>query len=96
MIFDWDEEKNAKLKEQRSISFEEIILCIYENKIVDVIENPNEEKYPDQYMYLINYNNYLCVALFTKNEVKEEIFLKTIFPSRFYTKQYLSGGKENE
>ena len=96
MVFDWDEEKNAKLKEQRSISFEEIILCIYEDRIVDVIRNPNEEKYPDQFMYLISYNSYIYVVPFAKNEEKQEIFLKTIFPSRFYTKQYLSGGKENE
>ena len=46
MVFDWDEEKNAELKERRNISFEEIMLCIYEDKIVDVIKNPNEKNYP--------------------------------------------------
>lgn len=96
MIFDWEEEKNKKLKEQRNISFEEIILCIYEDRIVDIIRNPNIKQYPDQYMYLINYNNYIYVVPFAKIGEKQEIFLKTIFPSRYYTKQYLPGEEENE
>jgi len=94
MTFDWDEEKNTKLKEKRNISFEEIILCINEDRIVDVIKNPNSEKYPDQRMYLVNYDNYIYVVPFIKNEEKQEIFLKTIFPSRFYTKKHLSGGEK--
>lgn len=94
MIFNWDEEKNKKLKEHRNISFEEIILCIHENKIVDVIKNPNSAKYPDQYMYLVNYNNYIYAVPFIKNEEKQEIFLKTIFPSRIYTRKYLAGEKQ--
>ena len=96
MLFDWDEEKNVKLKEQRNISFEEIILCINEGRIVEVIRNPNSEKYPNQYMYLVNYNNYIYVVPFVRDEANQEIFLKTIFPSRFYTRKYLAGEKKNE
>lgn len=96
MTFDWDEEKNSKLKAERNISFEEIILCINENRIVDVIKNPNSENYPNQHMYLVNYDNYIYVVPFIENKEKEEIFLKTIFPSRFYTKKYLSRGNKNE
>ncbi len=96
MTFNWDEEKNTELKEKRNISFEEIILCINEDRIVDVIKNPNSEDYPGQRMYLVNYNNYIYVVPFIKNEEKQEIFLKTVFPSRLYTKKYLSGGNKNE
>ena len=63
--------------------------------IIDIIKNPNSEKYPDQYMYLTNYKNYIYVVPHIKKEEKQEIFLETIFPSRFYTRRYLPEGKKN-
>jgi uncharacterized DUF497 family protein len=50
MTFDWDEEKNNKLKKERGISFEEIIIAINEDKIIKVIKNPKNEIYPNQKM----------------------------------------------
>ena len=88
MIFDWDPEKNKLLKQTRDISFEEIVICILENKIKAVLQNPNKNKYPGQKIYLIEYNNYIYVVSFVKKG-KDEIFLKTIYPSRKYTKEYL-------
>ena len=96
MTFDWNEEKNTQLKEERGISFEEIIIAINDNKIIEILQNPKNEKYPHQKMYLINYNNYIYVVPFVKNDEKDEIFPKTIFPSRFYTNKYLNGGKTDE
>ena len=96
MTFDWNEEKNIQLKEGRGISFEEIVIAINENRIIKVIQNPKNEKYPYQKMYLINHNNYIYVVPYVTNEEKNEIFLKTIFPSRFYTKKYLTGDDTNE
>jgi len=93
MTFDWNEKKNTQLKEERGISFEEIVIAINDNRIIKVIQNPKNEIYPHQKMYLINYNNYIYVVPYVTNEEKNEIFLKTIFPSRFYTKKYLTGGK---
>jgi uncharacterized DUF497 family protein len=95
MTFDWSDEKNIKLKKERNISFEEIIIAINDEKVIEIIEHPNKEKYSGQQMYLINYNNYIYVVPFIKRTEKEEIFLKTIFPSRFYTKKFLSGGNKN-
>ena len=94
MTFNWNDEKNEILKKSRNISFEEIVLLINEGKILDIIENPNDSKYPNQKMYLIDYNDYVWVVPFVKDEEKKEIFLKTIFPSRVYTK--LLKGDKNE
>ena len=88
MIFDWDPEKNKILKQRRDISFEEIVICILENKIKAVLENPNKKKYPNQKIYLIGHKNYIYVVPFVKKG-ENEIFLKTIYPSRKYTKEYL-------
>ena len=51
MTFDWNEEKNTQLKEERGISFEEIIIAINDNKIIEILQNPKNEKYPHQKMY---------------------------------------------
>ncbi len=94
MTFNWNDQKNEILKKDRDISFEEIVLCISEGKVITVLEHPNEEKYKNQKIYLINYNSYVYVVPFVENE--SEIFLKTIYPSREYTKKYLKNGGRNE
>lgn len=87
--FAWDEEKNKLLKEQRGISFEEIVVYIEDNKILDVIEHPNKKQYPNQKMYIINIYNYAYIVPFVEDKHKQ--FLKTIIPSRKMTKKYLGG-----
>ena len=88
MTFDWNDEKNAELKATRSISFEEIVVCINENRIVDVLEHPNQDKYPNQRIYVIWYPNCAYAVPFVRDEETEVIFLKTIYPSRLCTKRY--------
>jgi len=94
MIFDWNDEKNEQLKRERSISFEEIVLCISEGMVVDIVQHPNPEKYPNQYLYLVSLNNYIYVVPYVKDENEDVIFLKTIFPSRMYTKKYFKTGED--
>jgi uncharacterized DUF497 family protein len=89
VIYDWNEEKNKQLKKHRSISFEEIVLCIQEGKLVTILENPNQKKYPNQQLYLIDYRKQIYVVPFVNNKEEGVIFLKTIFPSRHYTRNYL-------
>ena len=96
MTFNWNEDKNTKLKKNRKISFEEIVLCIAEGKVIKVLEHPNKRKYLNQYIYLIEYKNYIYVVPFVRNEKENEIFLRTIYPSREYTKRYLRKGEYNE
>mgnify|MGYP000020553881 CR=1 FL=1 len=79
----WNSEKNELLKLERGISFEEIAYCIESAKLLGVEENPG---YSHQKMYIIEIENYAIVVPFVETE--HEIFLKTAFPSRKYTKQY--------
>lgn len=88
--FNWNSEKNEDLKKNRNISFEEIILAIHENKIVDIYEHPNQSLYNGQKIYVVKLNNYLFLVPFVETE--KEIFLKTIIPSRKAVKKY-KGGK---
>ncbi len=86
--FEWDEEKNKKLKKIRDVSFEDIVLSISNNKVLDVIIHPNKQKYPNQKLFIVEIINYAYVVPFVEDE--EKYFLKTIYPSREATKKYLN------
>jgi len=96
VTFDWNEQKNEELKTKRNISFEEIVVCIHENRIVDVLDHPNPQKYPNQHIYVIWYKEYAYAVPYVRDEEKQEIFLKTIYPSRIYTKRYRRDTENDE
>jgi len=87
--FDWNDEKNERLKKDRGLAFEEIVFHITHHDLLDIIQHPNQEKYPNQKMFVVNVENYVCLVPFIEND--EIIFLKTIFPSRKMTRKYLGG-----
>ena len=79
----WSLEKNEILKRTRNISFEEIAYLIESDQILGVEENP---KHPNQKIYILEIDNYAIVVPFVETE--GEIFLKTAFPSRKYSRQF--------
>jgi uncharacterized DUF497 family protein len=85
--FNWSDEKNEQLKAERNISFEEIILHIAEGHVLDIVEHPNQQKYKGQRMVIVEMNDYAWLVPFV--ETDEEVFLKTIIPSRKATQKYL-------
>lgn len=91
--FAWDNEKNEKLKTERGISFEEIVFHIERGDILDILENPNQEKYRDQRVFVIDIEGYAYLVPYL--ETKEEVILKTIISSRKATKKYLAGERTN-
>jgi len=91
--FSWDSEKNEKLKRQRNISFEEIVFYIERGQVLDILEHSNKEKYPNQFLFVIPVEGYVYLVPFVEEE--NEIFLKTIIPSRKATKHYLRGDDRN-
>ena len=86
--YDWNDSKNELLKEQRNISFEEIISAIKNDKLLDIIEHLNSRKSSNQKMFIVNIDNYAYVVPFVEDD--EKYFLKTIYPSREATKIYLA------
>ena len=85
--FDWDEAKNDILKKERNISFEIIVIQIVVGKLLDVLEHPNQKKYKNQKLFVVEYEGYVYLVPFVEDE--EKIFLKTIIPSRNATKKYM-------
>lgn len=90
--FDWNEEKNETLKKTRNISFEEVVLAISNEKILDIVEHHNKEKYANQKMFIVEIRNYAYIVPFVEDDKK--YFLKTIFPSREATKEYKDQGDQ--
>ena len=83
----WSPEKNALLQETRGRSFEEVVLNIELGNEVEIFDHPNQADYPGQKVSVVIIENYAYLVPFV--ESKEEIFLKTIIPSRKATKQYV-------
>jgi len=94
MVFDWNNDKNQLLKEERDISFERIVVAIEDDHLLDILEHPNVEKYSNQLLLLVEIDDYVYVVpCVIENDV---CFLKTIFPSRKYTDEYLPGKRRNK
>ncbi|PKA23504.1 toxin [Leptospira sp. mixed culture ATI2-C-A1] len=86
MIFDWDNDKNKLLNSQRKISFERIVIEIEAGAVLDILEHPNNKKYPNQIIIVINIDNYAWIV--PAIEDGNTFFLKTAYPSRKHTKIY--------
>ncbi len=74
--------------EERGLSFEDIVFYLQRDALLDDIEHPNKEKYPNQRIFVLNINDYVYLVPYVEDS--KEIFLKTVIPSRKATKQYLS------
>ena len=73
----WDVLKNERLKKARGASLEDLI----NSKLIKIMKNP---KRMNQNIMLFEYKKYIWVVPFV--EEKDYYFLKTLFPSRKYTK----------
>ena len=87
--FNWNGDKNKQLKAERNVSFEEIGQAIRSGGLLDIVKHPNQERYPNQQIFIVYFNDYVYVVPFVESE--QEIFLKTIITNRKIKKQYLGG-----
>lgn len=87
----WNTEKNALLKEERGVSFEDVVFHIMAGDILDTVEHPNQQRYPGQHIHVVAIEGYVYLVPFVESE--SEVFLKTIIPSRKATKVYRGGKK---
>ena len=87
-IYNWNAEKNQLLLRERCISFERIVFEISTGNELDVLQHPNQEKYPGQRISMVQVDDYVYAVPFIETET--EIFLKTLIPSRKATRQYRS------
>ena len=91
-IYSWNSEKNELLIAERNISFEDVVININLGNELDIYDHPNQNRYPNQKISIVQIEDYVYLVPYI--ETDEEIFLKTIIPSRKATKHYL--GDKNE
>ncbi len=84
--FDWNLEKNEKLIKERGIGFEEILIAITENHLLDIVKHSGKQ-YPTQKIFIVQVNDYVYLVPFVED--RKKVFLKTIIPSRKATKKYI-------
>ena len=73
----WDLLKNERLKKTRGASFEDLI----NSNLINILQHPNRE---NQKVMLFDYKKYIWIVPFIERE--DYYFLKTLYPSRKYTK----------
>jgi uncharacterized DUF497 family protein len=83
----WNNEKNEQLKRERGLSFEQVVMHVEQDDVLDVVDHPNQEKYPNQKILIVEIGDYAYLVPFVQDG--EERFLKTIIPNRKATQQYL-------
>ena len=78
----WSLLKSERLKRTRGASFEELI----RSRLVAIKQHPSRTH---QQIMLFEYKGYIWIVPFV--ESGNEMFLKTLFPSRKYTQLYKKG-----
>lgn len=78
----WSEEKSLKLKEERGVSFDEIVA----GRFLGIEKNPSKDNH---WLIIFEVNDYVWVVPYVDGG--DHYFLKTAFPSRKHTKIYLKG-----
>jgi hypothetical protein len=85
----WNPEKALILRAdlaRHGVGFEECLVAIEEGRVLADIPNPSAQ-FQHQRMFVLNINDYAYVVPYIDGE--DSIFLKTVFPSRKYTAEYL-------
>jgi len=85
-IYNWNVEKNEQVSSERGISFEEIVFYIENGGLLDEIAHPNAQDYAHQRIFVVAVDSYVHLVPYVEND--DEYFLKTIIPSRKFTKIY--------
>jgi len=87
---EWSPEKNEWLRQNRGICFDDVLAAIDSGSAL-VIEDSPSKRHPNQKMYIVMIRRYAYAVPFVEDETK--IFLKTLYPSRKFTKKYLLSSK---
>jgi hypothetical protein len=77
---EWSFAKNAQLKRERGLCFEDVEHALSTDGFVDDLPHPNTQKYPNQRLLIVLIDEYPCVVPYVKDG--DKLFLKTIYPNR--------------
>jgi len=90
-VFRWDNDKNELLKNNRGVCFEQVVVLMERKDVLETVEHPNQNKYPGQKIATVMIDDYAYLVPYVQKS--DEIFLKTIIPSRKATNKYMRSKK---
>lgn len=90
-VFRWDNEKNELLMNNRGVCFEQVVILMERADVLETVEHPNQNKYPGQKMATVMIDDYAYLVPYVQKN--DEIFLKTIIPSRKATTKFMRSKK---
>lgn len=90
---EWSEEKNMQLMRARGVSFNDVVLAIEDDRIIDITPHWNKGKYAHQEIIILLLKGYVHVVPCVVDD--EKVFLKTIFANRDVAQRYLLDNNEN-
>jgi len=85
----WSHGKNQQLWAERGVCFEDVVVAIESGELLDLLDHPNPERYPQQLLLVVRIRGY--VYLVPVVEAEDHLFLKTIIPSRKAQRLYSQG-----
>ena len=83
----WDDAKNVQLQERYGIDFGAIIAALKKGRLLANRCHPNQAKYGHQNQLVVAVESYAYVVPYI--DEKDYWFLKTFFPSRKATRDYI-------
>lgn len=86
-VFRWDNEKNEWLIKHRGVCFEQVVLLLGGQDVLDVLEHPNKKNYAGQKIAVVRIDDYAYLVPYVQDG--DDIFLKTVIPSRKATREYM-------
>ena len=92
--FAWSTDKNDQLMAERGICFEAVVVAIEAGELLDVLDHPNQARYPGQRILVVRLNGYVHLVPYVESD--DRLFLKTIIPSRRAQHQYTPAPSDGE
>ena len=65
--FSWSTSKNERLKAERQISFDEIVVAIEEGGVLDVLAHSNSARYPNQRILVVRFAGYVYLVPYVED-----------------------------
>ncbi len=87
MAFQWNNEKNEWLKNYRGVCFEQAVILMENEQVLDVVDHHNQEVYKGQKVAIIKIDDYAYLVPYV--QAGDDVFLKTMIPSRKATRKYI-------
>jgi hypothetical protein len=84
---DWGTEKDQELRRKYGFGFERVVAALSKGALLDDKSHPNAERYSHQRQLIVQIDSYVWVVPYVEDDYG--MFLKTMFPSRKATKEYL-------